>query len=140
MYRRPRLKSSTCAGVSANSPETLPFVALVTTRSSTPGPRIPLGATCTRAVVAGVCRPSKVPVTVKVVPLSVPVAEPDPVRLAAVEACTGTEDSRTLYVEAVACATTARPPLVTATTTRRAEADRVSVIVLGALEAYVQAA
>ena len=64
-------------------------------RSNTAGPRIPFGARCSFANVAGDASPSNVPAMVSFVPVSVAVTDPTPVTVGDA-AATGTGDSRPL--------------------------------------------
>src|SRR6185295_2081878 len=71
----------------------------VTARSSTFGPRTPrVGLLWTCAIVAGDFKPSNVPVTASLVPVSVAETDPEPATVACIDTSIGTGDSRARYV------------------------------------------
>jgi hypothetical protein len=70
-----------------------------TARSKITGPRTPLtGLRWSCAIVAGERRPSKVPVTASLVPVSTAEAVPDPAIVACIDTSIGTGASRVLNV------------------------------------------
>jgi len=78
-------------------PLMVPVVAFEIVRSPIAGPLTPAAAElCRLAEVAAPRNPSKEPVIVSFVPLSIAEAEPDPARLARVLASAGSAESRAL--------------------------------------------
>src|ERR1035441_9644393 len=91
-----------CWGVRATDPEMGPDTAFEIVRSATAGPRTPAATALWRlALVAGETRPSKDPVMVRLVPLSVAETVPDPASAARVRASAGVAERRVLKVSLV---------------------------------------
>src|SRR5688572_20512595 len=109
MYKEPFSSASSCRGVNSSDPLRVPAVPFAeTVRSWTTGPRMARGARWMRATVAGDRRPSNVPSTVSLLPVSTAFADPRPATVLCIATVSGTVDSRARNV--LACCAPCWPP------------------------------